>query len=260
MLTGYQLSKIWFDFCFENPDLINPNHTALYFFAVEHNNRLGWKLKFGLPSEMAKEAIGIRSYKTYIKAFNDLETWGFFKVIQRSQNQYSSNIITLEINESALVKNTKALTKATAKHVPKHIPKHVQSTYQSKYTIDKLITNNIERGETSSPPSNLDRETTIKKMQERSDNFYKSLVPFANAYPKEMLRAFYNYWSEPNKSGTKMKFELERTWSLNLRLSNWANRENTFNKSSQIQNNEPTTKRVRQSEINKATTDADGIR
>ena len=54
-LTGYDLSRAWFDFCFENPDKICPNHTALYFFAIEHCNRLGWKKKFGLPTTMAME-------------------------------------------------------------------------------------------------------------------------------------------------------------------------------------------------------------
>ena len=56
-MNGYELSRSWFDFCFENPEKISPNHTALYFFCIEHCNRLGWKNKFGLPMEMAKEAL-----------------------------------------------------------------------------------------------------------------------------------------------------------------------------------------------------------
>jgi hypothetical protein len=39
-----------------------------------------------------------------------------------------------------------------------------------------------------------------------------------------MLNAFYAYWSEPNKTFTKMRFELQKTWELKLRLSNWHNR------------------------------------
>ena len=59
----------------------------------------------------------------------------------------------------------------------------------------------------------------------RKDSFYQSLVPFVGQYPKEMVRAFYDYWSELNKSGTKMRYELERTWELPRRLATWANRE-----------------------------------
>ena len=59
----------------------------------------------------------------------------------------------------------------------------------------------------------------------RKESFYQSLVPFVGKYPKEMIRAFFDYWSELNKSGTKMRYELEKTWELPRRLSTWANRE-----------------------------------
>ncbi len=132
-LTGYQLSRNWFDWTFENPDLVNPNHTALYFFILEHCNRLGGKEKFGLPSEMAKDGIGIKSYKTYIKTLNDLIDWGFIILHQKSTNQYSANIV-------AISKNTKATTKALDKAMLKHVSKHDQT----KDTIVKPITLNIE--------------------------------------------------------------------------------------------------------------------
>ena len=129
-MTSYQLSRNYFDWCFENPEKITPNHTAIYFFAVEHCNRLGWKEKFGLPSQMVMDAIGIKNWRTYIKAFNDLTEWGFFELIEKSKNQYSSNII-------AIVKNTKATTKA----LDKAIQKHIQKQGQSIVSIDKPINN-----------------------------------------------------------------------------------------------------------------------
>lgn len=50
--------------------------------------------------------------------------------------------------------------------------------------------------------------------------FYDSIAVFKNDYPKDMLRAFYDYWREPSPSG-KMLFQLKKTWSLNLRLKRW---------------------------------------
>jgi len=38
-----------------------------------------------------------------------------------------------------------------------------------------------------------------------------------------MLYKFFNYWSELNKSGTKMRFELEKTWEIEKRLATWKN-------------------------------------
>lgn len=40
-----------------------------------------------------------------------------------------------------------------------------------------------------------------------------------------MLRAFFDYWSEPNREKTKMRFEQQKTWDTKRRLSTWANRE-----------------------------------
>lgn len=141
-INGYDLSRNWFNWCFENPDLIRPNHTALYFFCIEHCNRLGWKDKFGLPTTMAKEAIGIGSYNTYINTLSDLVNWGFIKWIEKSKNQYSSNIIAISKNVKA---TTKALDKAFIKHDTKQPIKLsesvVQSDIQSISSIDKPLTN-----------------------------------------------------------------------------------------------------------------------
>lgn len=115
-MNSYELSRKWFDWTFENPERINPNHTALYFFIIEHCNRLGWKEKFGLPTTMAKEAIGIRSYNTYINTLNDLVEFGFVKLIEKSKNQYSSNIVALSNFDKA---PDKALDKAMIKHTTK---------------------------------------------------------------------------------------------------------------------------------------------
>jgi len=132
-LTGYDLSRIWFDFCFENPERIVPNHTAMYFFIIEHCNRLGWKKKFGLPTSMTMDAIGIKSYNTYKKTITDLVDWGFIKMLELSKNQYSSNII-------ALSKYDKALDKALDKAMMKHGTKQGESMEQSISSIDKPIT------------------------------------------------------------------------------------------------------------------------
>ena len=44
-------------------------------------------------------------------------------------------------------------------------------------------------------------------------------------YPQEMLQKFCNYWTEKNKSGTKMRWELERVFEISRRLATWASRD-----------------------------------
>lgn len=138
-MTAYELSRAYWNFAFENPEKVSPNHAAIYFFAIEHCNRLGWRDKFGFPTQMAMDAVGIKRHGTYIKYFKDLTEWGFFKVIEKSQNQYSANIISLQ---SAVPKNAKALDKAMINHATKQPQSNRQSNCESNGSIDKQITNN----------------------------------------------------------------------------------------------------------------------
>ena len=66
---------------------------------------------------------------------------------------------------------------------------------------------------------------SLLSLQTRAKNFYDSLIPYLEKYPKNMVRAFFDYWSEPNKSKTKMRFELEKTWETSRRLGTWARRD-----------------------------------
>ena len=59
-------------------------------------------------------------------------------------------------------------------------------------------------------------------LEERREKFSKSLDDYIDGYDTEMLEDFMEYWTEPNKSGTKMRFELEKTWSLSRRLKTWS--------------------------------------
>ena len=66
----------------------------------------------------------------------------------------------------------------------------------------------------------------------RRNDFGQSLVPYMERYGKEMIRAFFDYWSELNKSETKMRFETNKTWEVAKRLATWANNEKFNGKSS----------------------------
>lgn len=66
---------------------------------------------------------------------------------------------------------------------------------------------------------------------QRKDEFYNCLAGYVGRYPKEMLRAFFNYWSEMNRSETKMRYELQKTWQLAGRLATWSAKEKVHNRS-----------------------------
>ncbi len=140
-MNGYNLSRNFWDFAFENPEKIKPNHIAVYFFAIEQCNRLGWKRKFSLPSSMVMEATSIKSYNSYIKVLNDLIDYGFIELIEKSKNQFTANIIALSKFDEA---RYKALDKAIIKQDTKQSESIVESTIQSNDSINKPITINQE--------------------------------------------------------------------------------------------------------------------
>lgn len=83
----------------------------------------------------------------------------------------------------------------------------------------------------SSPIVKPTRVNKEQEMKSREREFYNVLVPFVKTYGREMIREFFDYWSEPNKSHSKMRFEQERTWDLSRRLQTWEKRSrNGFSK------------------------------
>jgi hypothetical protein len=67
----------------------------------------------------------------------------------------------------------------------------------------------------------------VKNIDDRKLEFAQTLKPFLDQYGKDMINKFYSYWTEPNKSNSKFKQEMLKTWSLSHRLANWNS--NNFN-------------------------------
>lgn len=80
--------------------------------------------------------------------------------------------------------------------------------------------------------------TTINKNKEiriinntisnRRNDFVFEVLTFD--YDESILNGFIDYWTEPNKSNTKMKFELNKTWKTELRLKTWATNQKKWDK------------------------------
>ena len=45
-----------------------------------------------------------------------------------------------------------------------------------------------------------------------------------------MSKEFIDYWTEPNRSKTKLRYELEKTFDIGRRLKSWQKRQKQYNK------------------------------
>ena len=105
----------------------------------------------------------------------------------------------------------------------KEKPSNNQSETKSKPNVNDNVNANENKDNTPNGVSKKDaaKAATLK----RKDEFGKTLVPYMEKYGKEMIRAFFDYWGELNKSETKMRYEMQKTWEVNLRLATWAKNE-----------------------------------
>lgn len=130
-MNGYDLTRNWFNFKFENQDKVKAIHTDFYIYLVDQWNRLGQKSNFGLPTSMTMQVLGIGSYNTYKKVLEELISFGFIILVKESKNQHQSKLIALSKTDKAL---DKALDKATIKATDEPTDKAID-------TIDKQLNN-----------------------------------------------------------------------------------------------------------------------
>ncbi len=106
-----------------------------------------------------------------------------------------------------------AIARANAKQVLKKDSKSVQQVKQSKAKERKV------------------KDSKLNILIEKTDLFKKQVFEFQSQYDLEMLEEFILYWTEPNKTKTKLKYQLEATWDMGRRLKRWANNNFQTNKS-----------------------------
>lgn len=157
-INGYSLSRAWFDFSFENQGKVTGNHGCMFMWFLELNNRMGWVKEFGAPREQTMVAVGISSYNTYKKVFNDLVEWGFVKVVKESKNQWTANIIALsnfnntqyKALDKALIQASECPIKICESNIEGTDTSTIQGTDTGTVAINKPVNN-----ETSKPINNI---------------------------------------------------------------------------------------------------------
>lgn len=137
--------------------------------------------------------------------------------------------------------NNKRLENGLKGGRPRKIETEAEPNNNQVITKEKPNNNQTETKRNQTEPKEKDKVKDIQKETttnvvakkdaakaatlSRKEEFYNSLIPYVEMYGKDMVRDFFDYWSEMNKSETKMRFEQQPTWEISKRLSTWAKRE-----------------------------------
>lgn len=201
---------------------LSPSEKLLFIYLItnEKTNMLGIyessikKISFetGIPSNTITEALKKFEINGKVKYSNNYVILvNFMKHQNFNPNMMKSAIDVYNNLPNELKDNDIKVDKSDHLKGFETLLKHFGMV--SKYEVEDEIEDELEK------ENNIDS---------RKLKFASTLQPFLLTYGKDFLNDFYKYWTEPNKSNTKFKQELEKTWSLERRLETWAKNEKNF--------------------------------
>lgn len=108
---------------------------------------------------------------------------------------------------------------------------------QQRWSKVKQTNTSVSNKDTSVLQKDTDKSKIredIEKIEIKEDinsrklKFAHTLTDFNSIYSREMLKDFYDYWTETNENGKKFRREMQKTWNLKLRLKKWNDNNNKF--------------------------------
>jgi len=175
------------------------------------------------------------------------------KVITNTDNHINISFLDEQFKEIESVKDERSKSGVIG-NLKRWHPKVFKRYSNKEISLDEALniitTLSLPDGSTIANPSqniaDKRREEKIRKDKNRVNNiearkadFKKSLFPYLERLGKEELKSFYEYWTEHGERDRKMRFEKEKSFSIERRITTWEKNSNRFNKKedSEKQNN-----------------------
>lgn len=113
-------------------------------------------------------------------------------------------------------------------------------TILKKLYATNIVTHQVTHKGSSVTVNNIDcykipkqtGDTPSDTLEVRKHVFGKKLIPYMEQYGKSLIREFFDYWTEHNENGKKMRFEKEKTFEISRRLARWSKNNSRNNKPS----------------------------
>ena len=99
-------------------------------------------------------------------------------------------------------------------------------THQVTHKGSIVTINNIDSYKSLKLTGDTPSDTPNEALETRKHAFGEKLVPYIEQYGKALIREFFDYWTEHNENGRKMRFEKEKTFEISRRLARWSKNNN----------------------------------
>ena len=222
---------------FENPD----------YFAEKFSRIQAW-IDLLLLANYEESAMYVRGIRMQVgrgqlaKSMDSLAErwrWSRFKVeeyLKELENQQQIN-----------VQKNNVISLITITNYERYQGLETEKSDENQQQINVQIDGQIkEKGSNPPPPPITQKENNKEEKEKKKDNnkllskkcqrpsadapieerkrwLVESMKEADHGLPKLMLNEFYLYWTETTPGGTKMRFELEKTWITSRRLARWYN-------------------------------------
>lgn len=171
----------------------------------------------------------VRTSLNRLKSTNEITSKTTNKFTLVTVCKYESYQLYEEVEQQT---KQQALQQTNNKQITNKQQQHKNNKNIRNNNKESILTNvRIDEKVTDAP---VVATTTTDDMELRKEKFYQSLVPYVTKYGKDMVRAFYDYWTEKTYGGRKMRFEKQPAFEIPKRLATWqkndlsyANRDNT---------------------------------
>jgi len=220
-MTGYELTTRLRKIRRKHP--LTATEQALYHELVAICNDVEWEDVFNASNTELCNVLNI-DQKTLIRARNSLIQSGLlYYKSGKSKRTHSLYSFTKKFSTTGTMPIDKGTTNgATTGNMPIDMGMDVGmdkgTIIPSTTGIIPDIIHKENKGKEEEPKS-------YKKLSEKE--FMNECATFLSTYSKEMIRAFFNYWSEKDEKG-RMKFQLNPTWDLKKRLETWHSKSKNF--------------------------------
>lgn len=104
-----------------------------------------------------------------------------------------------------------------------------KSEQQTDQQANNDRTTSEQRVDTPKEDKELKNENNEIKIDLAKAKLTDLISEFTFSYDSKLLSEFYDYWTEPNPSRTKCRYQLEKTWDTGKRIARWASNQNKFN-------------------------------